>query len=147
MEEEKALTNEEMLKELIIEIKMMKKEKNELEKQVYELDNTINKDKCRNEINLIYSAKEEGEQKIFGEKFVIRNKNNIELNINGDKSKLVSDYKLSKGYNNIKMIIKNKIKDLRTMFESCKYLENIEELKYLNAKYCPKFAYMFYDCS
>ena len=126
---------------------MMKKEKNELEKQVYELDNTVNKDKYRNEINLIYNTNDEEEQKIFGEKFVIKNKDNIELNINGNKSKLVSKYKLSKGYNNIKMIIKNKKKDLREMFTSCKNLENIEELKYLNVKYCTKFAYMFYGCS
>ena len=36
--EETRLTNEEMIKELILEIKNMKKEKNELEKQVYELE-------------------------------------------------------------------------------------------------------------
>ena len=34
-----------MIKELILEIKNMKKEKKELEKQVYELDNIVNKDK------------------------------------------------------------------------------------------------------
>ena len=102
-----------MIKELIIEIKNMKKEKNELEKQVYELDNIVNKDKYKNEINLIYNTKEEGECKIFGDKFVKNNDNNIELNINGNKSKLVSKYKLKKGDNNIKIIIKNKIKDLR----------------------------------
>ena len=37
----------------------MKKEKNELEKQVYELDNIVNKDKYKNEIDLIYNTKEE----------------------------------------------------------------------------------------
>ena len=35
LEEEIRLTNEEMIKELILEIKNMKKEKNELEQQVY----------------------------------------------------------------------------------------------------------------
>ena len=53
LEEEMRLTNEEMIKELISEIKNMKKEKSELEKQVNELDNIINKDKYKNEINLI----------------------------------------------------------------------------------------------
>ena len=48
----------------------MKKEKNELENQVYELDNIVNKNKYRNEINLIYNTEEEGECKIFGDKFV-----------------------------------------------------------------------------
>ena len=58
LEEEIRLTNEEMIKELILEIKNMKKEKNELEKQVYELDNIVNKEKYKNEINLIYNTEE-----------------------------------------------------------------------------------------
>jgi len=130
-EEEIKLTNEEMIKELILEIKNMRNEKNELEKQVYELDNIVNKDKYKNEINLIYNTKASGYYNIFGTEFIENNKNNIELNINGKKSKLVSRYKLNKGNNNIKMIIKNKIKDLRNMFDSCKNLVDIEELKYL----------------
>ena len=67
LEEEIRLANEEMIKELILEIKNMKKEKNELEKQVYELDNIVNKDKYKNEINLIYNTEEEGECQIFGD--------------------------------------------------------------------------------
>ena len=139
LEEEIRLTNEEMIKELILEIKNMKKEKNELEKQVYELDNIVNKDKYKNEINLIYNTKEEGECQIFGDEFVKKNNNNIELNINGDKSKLISKYKLKKGKNNIILIIKNKLKDLRHMFNNCEKLQNINELKYLNTKYCTNF--------
>ena len=125
----------------------MKKEKNELEKQVYELDNIVNKDKYKNEINLIYNTKEEGESQIFGDKFVKKNNNNIELNINGVKSKLISKYKLKKGENNIILKIKNKIKDLRHMFNNCKNLQNINELKYLNTKYCTNFSRMFSGCS
>ena len=45
------------------------------------------------------------------------------------------------------MIIKNNIKDLGYMFKSCKNLTNIEELKYLDVKYCSNFSYMFSDCS
>ena len=108
--EEIRLTNEEMIKELIYVIKNMKKEKNELEKQVYELDSIVNKDKYKNEINLIYNAEEEKECQIFGDKFIEKNRNNIELDINGNKSKLISKYKLKKGDNNIKMIIKIKLK-------------------------------------
>ena len=145
LEEEIRLTNEEMIKELIIEIKNMKKEKNELEKQVYELDNIVNN--YKNEINLIYNIEEERECQIFGDKFVKKNNNNIELNINGDNNKLISKYRLKKGDNNIKIIIKNKIKDLRNMFENCKNLQNINELKYMNTKYCTNFSYMFYNCS
>ena len=67
----------------------------------------MNKDEYKNEINLIYITYKEGECQIFGDKFVkMNNINNIELNINGDKNKLVSKYKLKKGYNKIKMTIK-----------------------------------------
>jgi len=115
LEEEIRLANEEMIKELILEIKNMKKEKNELEKLVYELDNIVNKDKYKNEINLIYNTEEEGECQIFGGEFVKKNNNNIELNINGHKSKLINKCKLKKGENNNILIIKNKIKDLKQM--------------------------------
>ena len=84
-------------KELIYEIKNIKKEKNELEKQVYELDNIVNK--YKNEINFIYNTENEEEYQIFGDEFVKNNNNNIELNINGNKSKLISRYKLKKGDN------------------------------------------------
>ena len=38
---------------------------------------------------------------------------------------MVGEYKLKKGENNIILIIKNKIKDLRDMFNHCKNLQNI----------------------
>ena len=135
LEEEIRLKNNEMIKELIKKKKKIKKEKNELEKQIYELDNIVNKDKYKNEINLIYNTNKEEECRIFGDKFVDKNKNNIELKINGNKNKLVNKYKLKKGDNKITMIIKNRIKDLRHMFNKCYNLKNIEELKYLNTKY------------
>ena len=98
LEEEIKLTNEEMINELIFEIKKIKKEKNELEKQLYELDDIINedkedKDKYKKEINLIYNAGYDKKCQIFGDKFVENNKNKIELNINGKNTKLVSKYK------------------------------------------------------
>ena len=47
---------------------------------------------------------------------MVKNKDKIELNINGKKSKLKDVYKLRKGENNIKMKIKNKIKNLQYIF-------------------------------
>ena len=64
----------------------------------------------RNEINIIYKTDKEGFEKIFGERFVENNKNNIELIINENKNELINLYKLEKGINNIKIIIKNKIR-------------------------------------
>ena len=164
---ETIITNEEMIKILIDERKEMKEKNknkinelikmneekenkmnilenkyNELKEMVYDIDDNI-KDKYKDEINIIYRTEKEDNYNIFGEKFVEINKNNIELNINGNKSNLISKYKLKEGDNNIKMIIKNKIIDLQYMFYYCNNLKYIEELKYLNTKYCNNF----YICS
>ena len=114
---------------------------NELKELLYKLDDNI-KDKYKNEINIIYRTEKEGEYNIFGEEFVENNKNNIELNINGNESNLINKYELREGVNNIKMIIKNTITNLEYMFYGCGNLTNIEELKYLNTKYCNNFSYI-----
>ena len=93
--------------------------------------NEMNK-KYINEINLKYLTKEEKYEKLFGERFVKNNKNNIDLIINGEKNKLIKEYKLKKGLNNIKMLIKNKITNLEYMFYGCHSLKDINELKYLD---------------
>jgi len=113
----------------------------------YAIDEFNNHNKFKNEINLIYKADKEGEEDIFGDKFVKNNKNNIELIINGNKNDLINKYKLQKGENSIKMIIKNKITNLEYMFEYCKSLNNIEELGYLDTKDVNNFSYMFFGCS
>ena len=101
----------------------------------------------KNEINIIYKTDEESEENIFGDKFVKNNKENIKLIINGNKNELISKYKLKKIVNNIKIIIKNKIKNLEYMFYKCKLLKNIKESKYLDTKDINNFSYMFSECS
>jgi len=103
--------------------------------------------KNKNEINIIYEADEEGFENIFGDEFVKNNRNNIELIINGNKNNLVEEYKLKKGENKVKIIIKNKITNLEKMFYECKSLKNIEELKYLDTKEIKDFSLMFAQCS
>ena len=103
--------------------------------------------KYKNEINLIYKTNEEGYENIFWNKFVEKNKNNIELIINGNKSELIDRCKLKKGENNIKIIIKNKITSLEDMFHDCKSLKNIKELEYLDTRDINNFNGMFYGCS
>ena len=88
---------------------------------------------------LKYVTEKEGYFNIFGEKFVEKNKDNIELNINGIKNNLINKYHLKKGENEVKMKIKNKITDLSYMFYGCNKLKNIDELKYLKTKYCFNF--------
>ena len=101
--------------------------------------NIINNNKIieyRNKINLIYYKQnnDENSNNIFGKKFVENNKDNITLIINDKESKLISEYNLKEGENNIQIIIKNKLNNLEQMFYDCISLKNIEELKYLKYK-------------
>ena len=100
----------------------------------------------KNEINLIYSG-DDNYANLFGEEFVKNNKDNIDLEINGLKSDIISNYKLKKGENNIKIIIKNKLTNFSNMFFGCNSLINIKELEYLDTKDGLNFSYMFGGCS
>ena len=169
--DEKLLKNEEIIKILIEEINEIKDNNNkrieelikvneEKEQKINKLENNINdlkefvykindyiKLKYKDEIDLVYVTEEEGYYNIFGKEFVKKNKDKIELNINGKKNNLINKYKLIKGENRIKMKIKNKITDLKYMFHKCNKLKNIDELKYLDTKYCNNFEGMFSGCS
>ena len=100
----------------------------------------------KNEINIIYKTEKEVDENIFGYKFVENNKNNIELIINENKTKLIHRYRLKEGGNNIKIIIKNKITNLEYMFYNCRSLKNIKELEYLDTRDIDNFSYMFSGC-
>jgi len=103
--------------------------------------------KYKKEINIIYKTYEEGDENIFGYKFVQNNKNNIELIINENKNELIYRCKLKKGENNIKIIIKNKLINLEYMFYNCISLKNIKELEYLDTRDINIFSFMFSGCS
>ena len=70
----------------------------------------------RNEINLIYYTENEGIINILGYNFVLENKDNVDLIINGLKNLIVEKYNLKKGENIIKIIFKKKIKNFSYMF-------------------------------
>ena len=118
---------------------------NYINKNIKEDENNISI--YKNEIKVMYKTTEKGFEIIFGEKFVENNKNNIELIINGEKSKLIPKYELNEGENDITIIIKNKLTNLEFMFKSCDSLYNINDLKYLNTKDIINFSFMFYECS
>ena len=103
-------------------------------------------------ISLIYYKNKEKDwlgrdNNIFGKKFVEKNKNNIELIINGIKNELVSKYDLKYGENIVEIKIKNKITNFEYMFKKSVSLKNIEGLKYLDVSNGNNFSYMFYGCS
>ena len=101
----------------------------------------------KNKINLIYNAYHKGNYNIFGDKFVENNKNNIDLIINGRANSLINECYLNGGENTITIIIKHKLTNLSYMFESCKSLKDIDELKYLDVSKTKNFSYMFSGCS
>ena len=110
-----------------------------------------------NNINLIYYINEDSYKdckfgskiekvNILGKEFVEKNKDNIELIINGKKTELSYNYKLEYGEYKIQIIIKNNINNLGGMFAECRSLKNIEGLEYLDTKEINNFSYMFYRC-
>ena len=101
----------------------------------------------KNEINLIYCAKNKSKCKLFGYDFVNNNKDNIELIINGKKNNIVNEYELKEGENIITLIIKNKLTNLSYMFNKCSNLQDINDLKYLNVNDVEDFSFMFYECT
>ena len=98
-------------------------------------------------VNLIYEKTIDTNNNIFGEEFVNNNKENLILKINGIKSELIEEYNLKEGINNIQIIIKNKLINLKDMFHNVTSLKNIEELKHLNTEEVNDFSNMFYGCS
>lgn len=113
-------------------------EKNDINKKIIQY---------KNEIELIYVTSFKGDQTIFGKDFVNINKYNIELIINGKKSDLVHSYNLKYGKNIIKLIIKNKLTNLKGMFCGCKSLKNIEQLQYLDVKEVNNLSDIFDGCT
>ena len=110
------------------------------------------KDQAFNEfitINLIYEKSKDidSNNNIFGQKFVENNRENIILKINGLKSELIEKYNLKEGINNIQIILKNNLINLKDMFYGAASLKNIEELKYLNTEEVNDFSGMFSYCS
>ena len=63
--------------------------------------------------------------------------------MNGKRNKSVSEYKLKKGENIIKIIIKKKLTNLSCIFYRCKYLIDIIGLKYLDVTEVKDFGSMF----
>jgi hypothetical protein len=101
----------------------------------------------RKELNIKYFTMEEGKQNIFGTEFVRKNRNNIELIIDGKKNVLVDSMQLKKGDNTITILFKNKLTNLSHMFNGCSTLKNISELSYLDTRDVTDFSFMFWGCS
>ena len=99
--------------------------KNDQNNIIEEIKREANESKIeyRNKINLIYSVKYEGEYNLLSNKFMTKNKDNIELILNCEK--IEPEIKLKEGEYILTIIIKNKLKDLSYMFTCCRTLKDI----------------------
>ena len=123
-----------------------------------EFEKTYNKNNDRN--CLIYYVKEEdidkdGYVSIFGRNengngtdFVKENKEKVTILINNEEKNLEYKYKLRKGENKIRIIVKDEeIFNLEYMFYQCTSLYKIDGLKHFDTKNVKKFSNMFYGCN
>ena len=100
-----------------------------------------------NEITLTYYIKYEVSSfSFFGEEFVLNNRNNIELIVNDEKCERTDKYKLKEGLYYVKMIIKNKLTNLKSMFQKTNFLINIDNLKFLDTSGVTNFSNLFQSC-
>ena len=111
------------------------------------IKNIIDTNDHKKGIHLIYKSKGSGYDKIFGEKFVINNHQNLYLIIKGYITELRSTYFFDKGKNDVKIIIKNKLTNLEGMFANCTILRDIKGLEYLDTNEVNNFSNMFFGCS
>ena len=101
----------------------------------------------KNEFYIKYFCKNGGQERIFGEDFVKKNRNNVELSINGKKNILTETFNLKEGDNVIGILLRNNLTSLDNMFNGCKSLRNIDDLLYLDTKNITDFSFMFWGCS
>ena len=131
----------------LVNLAHKEKEKDSNFKKVNKLDH---KKKIENEniINLIYYNNEGQirDCRVFGDKFVENNYNNITVIINGKKNFLQTFYELNQGKNSVQIIIKKPLTNLSEMFRSS-YIYDIEELKKLNTEKVRDFSKMFFYCN
>ena len=101
------------------------------------------------EINIIYNIKGLKEVDLFDKYFVIRNKNNLKLIIDGGEHDLITKYKL---INNDKDILQIKLKGITnvtnmcSIFKFCNSLSPLSELNKWNTSNIYDMSYLFSGC-
>ena len=101
------------------------------------------------EIKIIYNIKGLKEVDLFDKYFVIRNKNNLKLIIDGGEHDLITKYKL---INNEKDILQIKLKGITnvtnmcSIFKFCNSLSPLSELNKWNTSNIYDMSYLFFFC-
>ena len=127
---------------LLNENKNMKKSNNDNKSSVEKL----------NQITIIYNInKNEKKIKLFGKNFLIHNKDNCHLLIDGKQNELCEFYQLNNNQkkNNtlkIKLIENKKIIDMSSMFDNCKSIVSLPDISEWNTKNVNNMSRMFAVC-
>ena len=101
------------------------------------------------EINIIYNIKDLKEVDLFNTFFVMRNKNNLKLIIDGGEHELITKYKL---INSDKDILQIKLKgitnvtNMSSIFKFCNSLSPLSELNKWNTSNVYDMSYLFFFC-
>ena len=102
------------------------------------------------EINIIYDIKEENKIRIFGSKFVEKNRNLCKMIINNKEYKIERRYYI-KNYNHniLKLKLKgfNNITDMSYIFNECSSLSSLPDISKLNTDNVIDMCGMFNGCS
>ena len=105
-----------------------------------------------NEIHIKYKIKKEDNKiRIFGNKFIHMNYNNCKIVINGKEKELVSFYDIERLEENEILEIKlkgiNNIKDISNMFSNCPSLSTLPDISKWDTKNVKDMSYLFSLCS
>ena len=104
-------------------------------------------------MTIIYNiGKYDNEVQLFNQTFVVNNKNNCYLLIEGIKFSLCSKLIFNKNEKEkklieIKLIEIRTITNMRAMFDGCSSLNNLADISNWNTKNVTDMSYMFYECS
>ena len=136
---------------VIEDIDKIIKNKNLTEKFNYVLS-IYNKLKYKNEIKIQYKySKKTKFIRLFGEKFIEKNKKNCKLVINDNETDLIEFYEnkeITPKSDKFEIILKNidKLTDMSNMFNNCSLLVSIPDLPKLNMSSVINISHFFYKC-
>ena len=112
-----------------------------------------NKMKYKNEIKIQYKYSNKTKFiRLFGEKFIEKNKKNCKLVIDDNETDLIEFYEnkeMTPKNDKFEIILKNidKLTDMSNMFNNCSLLVSIPDLPKLNMSSVINISHFFYNCS
>ena len=126
---------------------------NEIKNKEELINSNISSSDKKNQLTIIYNIDKNNDSiKLFGKYFVEDNKDNCYLLIDGNQTELCENFKLKSNHKNknqfeIKLIEKNKIISISSMFGDCNSLISLPDLSKWNTENVSDISYMFNYCT